>query len=81
MSQRRSTWRIPFEGREWSQIGRPQNHTLDGVTFLAKPLPKKCGLWDDLCDESAPVGAYDARRIRNHFIPHPNVAVLVCDSC
>ncbi len=47
---------------------------------LATPR-KKCRLWDDLGDESAPVGAYDARRIRNHFIPHPNVAVLVCDSC
>jgi len=36
MSHRRSTWRVPFEGREWSKIGRPQNHTLDGATFLGE---------------------------------------------
>src|SRR5882724_10571129 len=38
-------------------------------------------LWADLSDESAPIGAYDPRSIWNHFIPHPNVAVLVCDRC
>ena len=73
--------RMPKNSDGRSKIGWLESHTLDAVVFLAKPPRKKCGLWDDLGDESAPVGAYDAWRIRNHFIPHPNVAVLVCDSC